>query len=146
MIVNVNPYDTGFDENSHVMKFSALAKEVTTNVAPLHAKQNVAGTLADITGTPKKKRTVTIVTSPRGQAPQETLWEVAEEEEDKEGAETDREDDLVDRLFGVIEDLKARVQEELHSPKSYETDTDFGTSCLKLSFGMRWPRSKFDRR
>jgi hypothetical protein len=23
MIVNVNPYDTGFDENSHVMKFSA---------------------------------------------------------------------------------------------------------------------------
>jgi hypothetical protein len=27
MIVNVNPYDTGFDENSHVMKFSALARE-----------------------------------------------------------------------------------------------------------------------
>lgn len=30
MIVNVNPYDTGFDENSHVMKFSALAKDVMT--------------------------------------------------------------------------------------------------------------------
>lgn len=30
MIVNVNPYDTGFDENSHVMKFAALAKEVST--------------------------------------------------------------------------------------------------------------------
>ncbi|PWN48418.1 kinesin-domain-containing protein [Violaceomyces palustris] len=30
MIVNANPYDTGFDENSHVMKFSAVAKEVTT--------------------------------------------------------------------------------------------------------------------
>ena len=30
MIVNVNPYDTGFDENSHVMRFAALAKEVTT--------------------------------------------------------------------------------------------------------------------
>lgn len=28
MIVNANPYDTGFDENSHVMKFSAVAKEV----------------------------------------------------------------------------------------------------------------------
>ncbi|CAO1636400.1 unnamed protein product [Parajaminaea phylloscopi] len=28
MIVNANPYDTGFDENSHVMKFSAIAKEV----------------------------------------------------------------------------------------------------------------------
>lgn len=30
MIVNVNPYDTGYDENSHVMKFSALAREVST--------------------------------------------------------------------------------------------------------------------
>ncbi|UZJ51432.1 hypothetical protein CBS101457_000752 [Exobasidium rhododendri] len=30
MIVNVNPYDTGFDENSHVMRFSAAAKEVQT--------------------------------------------------------------------------------------------------------------------
>lgn len=30
MIVNVNPYETGFDENSHVMKFSAVAKGVMT--------------------------------------------------------------------------------------------------------------------
>lgn len=39
MIVNVNPYDTGFDENSHVMRFAALAKEVTTitNAAPSKA-------------------------------------------------------------------------------------------------------------
>ena len=35
MIVNVNPYDTGFDENSHVMKFAALAREVYTT--PAHA-------------------------------------------------------------------------------------------------------------
>lgn len=34
MIVNVNPYDTGFDENSHVMRFAALAREVRTNTAP----------------------------------------------------------------------------------------------------------------
>lgn len=37
MIVNVNPYDTGFDENSHVMRFSALARDVattTTRVPP----------------------------------------------------------------------------------------------------------------
>ena len=32
MIVNVNPYDTGYDENSHVMKFAALAREVCTTV------------------------------------------------------------------------------------------------------------------
>lgn len=35
--MNVNPYDTGFDENSHVMKFSALAREISTvvNNAPV---------------------------------------------------------------------------------------------------------------
>lgn len=30
MIVNINPYETGFDENSHVMKFAAVASSVTT--------------------------------------------------------------------------------------------------------------------
>jgi kinesin family member 20 len=30
MIVNVNPYTTTFDENSHVMKFSAVATGVMT--------------------------------------------------------------------------------------------------------------------
>ena len=37
MIVNVNPYETGFDENSHVMKFSAVAKQVMTvkNTLPI---------------------------------------------------------------------------------------------------------------
>ena len=34
MIVNVNPYDTGYDENSHVMKFAALAREVYVTPAP----------------------------------------------------------------------------------------------------------------
>lgn len=37
MIVNVNPYDTGFDENSHVMKFSAVAKGLLTVKAPSRA-------------------------------------------------------------------------------------------------------------
>lgn len=34
MIVNVNPFDTGYDENSHVMKFAALAREVYVAPAP----------------------------------------------------------------------------------------------------------------
>lgn len=34
MIVNVNPYDTGFDENAHVMRFAALAREVYTTPTP----------------------------------------------------------------------------------------------------------------
>ncbi|KPV74208.1 uncharacterized protein RHOBADRAFT_54059 [Rhodotorula graminis WP1] len=32
MIVNINPYETGYDENSHVMKFSAIAKSVVTTL------------------------------------------------------------------------------------------------------------------
>ncbi|CCA72134.1 related to Kinesin-like protein KIF23 [Serendipita indica DSM 11827] len=32
MIININPYDTGFDENAHVMRFAALAREVVTNL------------------------------------------------------------------------------------------------------------------
>jgi hypothetical protein len=35
MIVNVNPHDTSFEENSHVMKFSAVAKDITTLRQPL---------------------------------------------------------------------------------------------------------------
>jgi kinesin family member 20 len=34
MIVNVNPYDTGFDENTHVMRFAAVAREVHITAAP----------------------------------------------------------------------------------------------------------------
>jgi len=30
MMIHVNPFDTGFDENSHVMKFSAVARDITT--------------------------------------------------------------------------------------------------------------------
>lgn len=30
MMIHVNPYDTGFDENSHVMRFSAVAREIQT--------------------------------------------------------------------------------------------------------------------
>lgn len=43
MIVNVNPYDTGYDENSHVMKFAALAREVyvTPAPAPIHRAPTV---------------------------------------------------------------------------------------------------------
>jgi len=38
MIVNINPYDTGYDENSHVMRFASLAREITTTpaAAPVH--------------------------------------------------------------------------------------------------------------
>jgi kinesin family protein 20 len=55
MIVNVNPYDTGYDENSHVMKFAALAREVyTTASAPARVPSPMKFKLAS-TSKPKKR-------------------------------------------------------------------------------------------
>ena len=46
MIININPYDTGFDENSSVMKFAALAREVSiaapTKQAPPTGRTNAS--------------------------------------------------------------------------------------------------------
>lgn len=41
MMIHVNPFDTGFDENSHVMRFSAVARDVqtTTVSAPKFIKR-----------------------------------------------------------------------------------------------------------
>lgn len=52
MVVNVNPYDTGFDENSHVMKFAAVAKDVAT-WRRIHPKLD----LHDISKSAKRLRT-----------------------------------------------------------------------------------------
>lgn len=51
MVVNVNPFDTGFDENSHVMKFAAVAKDVAT-WRRVHPKLE----LGDMSGSTKKRR------------------------------------------------------------------------------------------
>jgi kinesin family protein 20 len=101
MIVNVNPYDTGYDENSHVMKFAALAREVYTTpaAAPMQrvpssptrstATTNPAwknrGPLKDpeIVPLPYVKRTVTIeVRGKGGRKESEACLEVVEEDED----------------------------------------------------------------
>jgi kinesin family protein 20 len=49
MIVNVNPYETSFDENSHVMKFSAVAKGIMT------VKNNVPVPVLPVLATPVRK-------------------------------------------------------------------------------------------
>jgi len=75
MIVNVNPYDTGFDENSHVMKFAALAKEVYTPAPIQRARPKV--TTNPVSGIPQRtvmrasdvtshRRQVTISTGGQG--------------------------------------------------------------------------------
>ncbi|EMD41577.1 hypothetical protein CERSUDRAFT_146637, partial [Gelatoporia subvermispora B] len=117
MIVNVNPYDTGFDENSHVMKFAALARDVRTNpvvnapraVATLpKAKPNLSA--ARYKEVVPHRRKVTISTGGPGRKVSEAQLEVLEEDEER-GDDDDEEpvDPLVDTLFDEIESLRAQL-------------------------------------
>lgn len=94
MIVNVNPYDTGYDENSHVMKFSAIAREVAT--LPPTATSRPVSTIPTLPrskssigvgrgsdgagggGVVPHRRKVTISTGGPGQGGGETTLEVLE--------------------------------------------------------------------
>lgn len=44
-MIHVNPFDTGFDENSNVMKFSAVARDVVTITHTFHPPPRVLGTV-----------------------------------------------------------------------------------------------------
>lgn len=82
MIVNVNPYDTGFDENVHVMKFAALAREVCTNPAATVPRVPPSPTKPKANGTrppsASHRRKVTISLGGRGNKASEAHLEVLE--------------------------------------------------------------------
>ncbi|KIY45237.1 kinesin-domain-containing protein [Fistulina hepatica ATCC 64428] len=124
MIVNVNPFDTGFDENSRVMKFAALASKIQIQAAPapLHhvpipshpwgvigksygknVKQLGPMTLSDPAIAPRPQgRKVTI--SAGVDAKKSAVLEVLEEDAPyKEGDEHD--DDEMGPMYTLIDDL-----------------------------------------
>ncbi|KAI9068005.1 kinesin-domain-containing protein [Trametes sanguinea] len=122
MIVNVNPYDTGFDENVHVMKFAALAREVCTVPAtnplrplpsPTKPRANGVRTSSGINGPHRRK--VTISFGGAGRKASEAHLEVLEEDEElDDGEATSVEDDepinpLVNALFDEIEELRMQL-------------------------------------
>ncbi|KAI0666331.1 P-loop containing nucleoside triphosphate hydrolase protein [Trametes maxima] len=126
MIVNVNPYDTGFDENVHVMKFAALAREVCTVPAtnapralpsPTKAKTNGARVSSTSGTVGPHRRKVTISLGGAGRKISEAHLEVLEEDEElDDGEETSVEDDepinpLVNALFDEIEELRMQLYE-----------------------------------
>lgn len=82
MIVNVNPYDTGHDENSHVMKFAALARDVSTNPAPTVPRATPALRVTQPVSSHNEfiphRRKVTISTSGPGKRVSEAHLEVLE--------------------------------------------------------------------
>ncbi|KAF8679511.1 Kinesin protein [Rhizoctonia solani] len=134
MIVNVNPYDTGFDENSHVMRFSALAREVATTTQrilpprPPPAKSSGLATARGLStsigpgvgtgpapkaGSPAPPvRTARKVRLSEG-TPAETVLEIVEEDEtnDEDDDDDTPRDTLVDELFEEVEYLRERLFE-----------------------------------
>lgn len=131
MIVNVNPYDTGYDENSHVMKFSALAREVYVTPAPapmqrvpptpsklLPRKSQTTRKVTIETNAPGRKSSTAVLTVLEGESYQDNIQMrylskvIFSEEEPDEGPSNDSAEfanPLVDALFDEIEVLHAQV-------------------------------------
>ncbi|KAI0032497.1 P-loop containing nucleoside triphosphate hydrolase protein [Vararia minispora EC-137] len=129
MIVNVNPYDTGFDENSHVMKFAALAKEVHTPAPIQHPFPRIASP-TKVSGIPQapRHRQVTLSTGGReGRKFSETQVEVFEEDEDEgDASDSDSEappNPLIEALFDEIDSLRLQLFEAEERAALIEAET-----------------------
>jgi len=70
VIININPYDTGFDENSNVMKFAALAREVSiaapTQRVPPTGRAKAPGNMRNLQSTGPHHRKVLLSAYGRG--------------------------------------------------------------------------------
>jgi kinesin family protein 20 len=144
MIVNVNPYDTGFDENAHVMRFSAVAREIQTtasNRVTFGLRRQIStqfSALKQAVSGPMKIKVVVPVfprdtqtgapvgvasVGPSTIAERESQGFVVVEEElevveeDDEGSEDEEErDTLVEHLFEQLREYKTRVSSTLIPP------------------------------
>ena len=128
MIVNVNPYDTGFDENAHVMRFSAVAREIQTT-----ASNKVGGLRRQISthfsafrqavSAPMKIKVVVPVLpmieegkarfAPEKERESQAFVMVEEEIEIIEEQDSDEEDDrdlLVEHQLEQLKELKTKVR------------------------------------
>ena len=135
MIVNVNPYDTGYDENAHVMRFSAIAQEVQTISTSKTSHGFSGGTLKRqisthfsalkhaVSGNGQGKIKVMVPVVPKlptsastsqTSLPQSDIQMVEEElevvEEDADETSDEEGDILVDYLFEQIRELKTLVR------------------------------------
>lgn len=136
MIVHVNPYDTGFDENSHVMRFSAIAREIQTTASnkvgfPLLKRQistQFSALRQAVSGPMKIKVVVPVLPKPGiadtphrarlaigkeresdGYVLVEEEIEVVEEDESEDSEEEDETDWMVEHLFEQLRETKQRV-------------------------------------
>ena len=157
MIVNVNPYDTGYDENAHVMRFSAVAREVqtTSNSKPAFSGNTLRRQLSTqfnafkhaVAGPSKIKVVVPVIIPPQQRMSDvsseedtsDEVFMVEEElevvEEDAEGSEDER-DPLVEYLFEQLRDLRLQVSFRDHG------NVVKLMTCLRCT-SMRWRRPQW---
>lgn len=118
MVVNVNPFDTGFDENSHVMKFAAVAKDVAT-WRRVHPKLELSG---DVSTLSKKRRRNKVYhgidalmndddeeEQPEGMDLDKIDIDLEEDEEEEEEEDDGTEDPFVDNLISQLDELRNKV-------------------------------------
>lgn len=122
MIVNVNPFDTGFDENSHVMKFAAVAKDVAT-WRRVHPKLEFSN-MSDLA---KKRRRNKVYhgidalmndddNEDEGQDKMDidrfvnTTDVIPDEEDDDDDDDEDTADPFVDNLISQLDELRNKVK------------------------------------
>ncbi|CEP14221.1 hypothetical protein [Parasitella parasitica] len=138
MVVNVNPLDTGFDENSHVMKFAAVAKDVAT-WRRVHPKLE----LGDLSESSKKRRRnkvyhgIDALMNDDDDDDQEQSRmdiekflkatgdnddEEEEEEEREEDDDEDTDDPFVDNLIKQLDELRNKWIEAETRCATMETD------------------------
>ncbi|GAA5923716.1 hypothetical protein JCM1841_002021 [Sporobolomyces salmonicolor] len=109
MIVNINPFDTGFDENSHVMKFSAVAKGIMTlkKEPAVLAAAAPALPLSDPEVVQKKPEPrVVRVSLAEGREEEEVIYEEEDLEDDDE-----EEDEFVNALLDELSALRTALFE-----------------------------------
>ncbi|KAI9485564.1 MAG: kinesin motor domain-containing protein [Benjaminiella poitrasii] len=109
MVVNVNPFNTGFDENSHVMKFAAVAKDVATwrRVHPKLELKDISKFVNKRLRTTSKRRKVYCDIDSLMNDGDEDEYDGEEEEEEEDDDEDEAsEDPFVDNLIAQIEDLR----------------------------------------
>ncbi|KAH9968742.1 P-loop containing nucleoside triphosphate hydrolase protein [Russula dissimulans] len=132
VIININPYDTGFDENSNVMKFAAVAREVSTVIPTQRVPTTGRAKALATTGTLPSTRTIAshhrkvlLSTDGRGDRKStETQLDVVEEDEDI-GDQSDEEplNGLVEALFDEIERLRLQLYESEMRSAVIEAET-----------------------
>lgn len=112
MVVHVNPYDTGFDENSHVMRFSALARDIQTTARNKMFKPFDAIRAAVA---PRKVKLQVPVLQEEADVESARLveeeFEIIEAEASGDDEQDDAADPLVDYLFEMVKSLRVELLE-----------------------------------